>query len=140
MTPPDSVKLSERAKTQLITMKRRTGIQNWNVLCRWAFCLSIAEPSRPPDEVVPADSSVEMTWKTFSGGAEDVYWGMLVARAEDDGVPIEKLVLGQYFRLHLHRGISYLAGTKGASNLVDMVKLACERQGRHKDGVLAESN
>ncbi len=139
MTPPDSVKLSERAKTQLITMKRRTGIQNWNVLCRWAFCMSIAEPSKPPEEDIPADSSVEMTWKTFSGGAEDVYWGMLIARAEEDGVPVEKQALGQYFRLHLHRGVSYLAGTKGASNLAELIKLACEPDVRHKGEALLAS-
>ncbi|WP_435947067.1 DndE family protein [Dryocola sp. BD586] len=31
----DNVRLSEKAKQQLITLKRRTGIENWNVLCRW---------------------------------------------------------------------------------------------------------
>ena len=81
MTPIETVRLSEKAKMQLITMKRRTGIANWNVLCRWAFCLSIKQLTRPPEEAIPSDSSVEMTWKTFTGGAEDVYWGLLLIRA-----------------------------------------------------------
>lgn len=123
MTPVENIRLSERARTQLITMKRRTGIQHWNVLCRWAFCLSIAQATVPPDENIPADSSVEMTWKTFSGGAEDLYWGLLLVRADQDGVPIEKTSLSHYFRLHLHRGVSYLAGMNGPQNLEELVLL-----------------
>jgi DNA sulfur modification protein DndE len=80
MTLIENIRLSEKAKMQLITMKRRTGIANWNVLCRWAFCLSLDQPTRPPEEAIPADSSLEMTWKTFSGGADEVYWGLLLAR------------------------------------------------------------
>lgn len=125
MTPIENIRLSEKAKTQLITMKRRTGIQHWNVLCRWAYCLSLAQATRPPDENIPADSSVEMTWKTFSGGAEGVYWGMLLVRAEQDGVPLDKAALNHYFRLHLHRGISYLSGANGPQDLEGLIKLAC---------------
>ena len=120
----ETIRLSEKAKSQLITMKRRTGIANWNVLCRWAFCLSINQPTRPPDEKIPADSSVEMTWKTFAGSADDVYWGMLVVRAEEDGIPHKKEAFSHYFRLHLHRGISYLSGANGPSNLSDFIRLA----------------
>ena len=128
MTPIETVRISEKAKTQLITMKRRTGIVNWNVLCRWAFCLSINQPSRPPEEVIPSDSTVEMTWKTFTGGAEDVYWGLLLVRAEKDGVAPKKEALSHYFRLHLHRGISYLTGAKGPSDLSQFICLALTKK------------
>jgi len=123
MTPIENIKLSEKGKTQLITMKRRTGIQHWNVLCRWAYCLSLAQESKPPDENIPADSSVEMTWKTFTGGLEGLYWGLLLTRASKDGVPMDKTALNHYFRLHLHRGISYLAGANGPQNLEELILL-----------------
>ena len=106
----ETIRLSEKGKTQLITLKRRTGVQQWNVLCRWAFCLSLAEPSRPPDEEIPSDSSVEMTWRTFTGSHDEVYRSVLLFRANQDGVELEGGALPHYFRLHLHRGISYLAG------------------------------
>jgi DNA sulfur modification protein DndE len=128
MTPIENIRLSEKAKIQLITMKKRTGISNWNVLCRWAFCLSINQPTRPPEEAIPADSSVEMTWKTFTGGAEDVYWGMLLVRAELDGVAQKREALAHYFRLHLHRGISYLTGVKGPADLPQLVRLALTKK------------
>ena len=124
MTPIENIRLSEKAKMQLVTMKRRTGISNWNVLCRWAFCLSINQATRPPEEVIPADSSVEMTWKTFTGGADDVYWGLLLVRAEEDAIPQKKDALAHYFRLHLHRGISYLTGANGPANLPQLIRLA----------------
>jgi len=123
MTPPENIRLSERAKTQLLTVKRRTGISHWNTLCRWAFALSLEQKSCPPDETIPSDSSVEMTWKTFTGGDDALYWGLLVARAEIDKVPMEKAALAHYFRLHLHRGISYLAGANGPQNLEALVGL-----------------
>src|SRR5688572_18148567 len=104
----ETVKVSEKGKIQLVTLKRRTGIKNWNVLCRWAFCLSLAEASRPPDENVVTDGSLEMTWRTFTGGRDELYWNLLVLRAKRDGVPLGRESLAKYFKLHLHRGIAYL--------------------------------
>lgn len=126
----ETVRLSEKARTQLITLKRKTGLQNWNVLCRWAFCLSLAEDSVPPEEDIPSDSSVEMTWKVFTGGAEEVYWGLLLVRAKRDGIPLEKDRLNRYFRLHLHRGISYLNGSLALKGIADLARLALLRAGR----------
>jgi DNA sulfur modification protein DndE len=109
----DNVRISEKARNQLITIKKRTGIQNWNVLCRWALCLSLREMSPPPEENIITDSSVEMSWRTFTGGDENLYLGLLISRANIDGVTIDKLNLNNYFKLHLHRGISYLNSGPG---------------------------
>lgn len=119
----ESIRLSERARQQLITLKRHTKIQNWNVLCRWAFCLSLREMSVPPQEEIPADSSVEMTWRTFAGQYESLYWSMLVVRARHDGIDPDEAALARYFRLHLHRGISYLSSAQLRS-VRDLLKLA----------------
>jgi len=104
----ETVKVSEKARIQLITLKKRTGIQNWNVLCRWAFCISLKEDTPLPNETIVTDSSVEMTWRTFTGGHENLYMNLLISRAKKDQVKIEKDELNIYFKLHLHRGISYL--------------------------------
>ena len=104
----ETVKVSEKARIQLITLKKRTGIQNWNVLCRWAFCLSLKEENPLPNETIMTDSSVEMTWRTFTGGEENLYINLLIYRAKKDQIKIEKDELNNYFKLHLHRGISYL--------------------------------
>ena len=127
----ETIRLSEKAKTQLITLKRKTGIQQWNVLCRWAFCLSLAESSRPPDEEIPSDSSVEMTWRTFAGTHDEVYRSMLVYRAAKEGVPTKGAALQHYFRLHLHRGVSYLSSSD-VGTIGRLVALATPKRSRGK--------
>ena len=122
----DTVRVSEKAKTQLVTLKRRTGIQNWNVLCRWAFCLSLAEAARPPNENIVADSSIEMTWKTFAGGREELYRSLLVLRARRDGIALDKESLVKYFKLHLHRGIAYLNASTSVKSIEGLARLALQ--------------
>jgi len=122
----DNIRLSNQARDQLIGLKRHTSITNWNVLCRWAFCLSLAEPSVPPKAEIPADSSVEMTWRVFAGAYEDVYMGLLLDRCARDGIEMNQESVARYFRLHLHRGIGYMAGNKkirSIANLVSMLPL-----------------
>lgn len=53
------IRVSSQAKDQLIRLKTRTGIDQWNILCRWAFCLSLAEATPPTPVDIPADSNVE---------------------------------------------------------------------------------
>ena len=115
----ESFKVSERGKQQLIQLKRKTGIENWNTLCRWAFCLSLSEPSVPPQEDVPSDSNVEMTWKTFTGNNEEIYLGILRQRLIDDNLNSEDVI--KWFRIHLHRGITYL--TNKVKTLDDLLLL-----------------
>lgn len=119
----DNVRISEKAKTQLITLKRRTGIQNWNALCRWAFCLSLREPTAPPNENIVTDSAIEMTWRTFTGGDEALYLALLIEKARIDKVSIDKVELNHYFKLHLHRGISYL-NSAPTDSIENYIKLA----------------
>jgi DNA sulfur modification protein DndE len=105
----ETVRVSEKGKNQLVVLKRKTGITNWNVLCRWAFCVSLNDPSIPPKEKVQTDSSIEMNWKVFGGIHHEVYFALLLQRCKRDGFDLSSKTLNEQFKLHLHRGISYLA-------------------------------
>ena len=120
----DVVRVDERAKSQLATLKRRTGIKNWNVLCRWALCVSLAESSPPADQDVGPMSNVEMSWSTFGGHSADLYAAIIRARCEADGIEQTPDAIAKQFRLHLHRGITYLVGTEDTKSLSGMVSLA----------------
>ena len=121
----ERIQPSQQAKDQLSRLKRRTGVKNWNVLCRWAFCVSLAEPDPPTPARIPADSSLEMTWRTFAGSDhEDTYLALLRQRCADDGLPTDPETLAIHFRLHLHRGIGYLAGSPDLRRVDDLVALA----------------
>lgn len=119
----DTIHLSQRAKEQLVSLKSKTGIQNWNILCRWAFCLSLAEPTKPSPAKIPSDSNVEMTWKVFGGKHEDVYLALLKQRCQEDFHDTSDVLLAEQFRLHLHRGIGYLFGSKNIKNIEDLFSL-----------------
>lgn len=57
---------------------------------------------------IPADSNVEMTWKTFGGAHHEIYLALLKARCVRDGIEPTEENLNVQFRLHLHRGVGYL--------------------------------
>lgn len=119
------VKLSNQAKEQLIRLKTRTGVDQWNILCRWAFCLSLKESTAPTPIEHPADSNVEMTWQTFGGEHHELYMAILKERCETDGLDSSNSrLLSQQFRLHLHRGISFLATTGSIRGINDLLTLA----------------
>src|SRR5437016_1628852 len=120
------VRLSGQAKDQLIRLKTRTGITQWNVLCRWAFCLSLRQAAPPTPIEVPSDSNVEMTWQVFGGEAQELYLALLKERCEQDGLGTSDDVLLRQFRLHLHRGIGYLATPQAIRSIGDLVRLATE--------------
>ena len=108
----EHIRLSKQAREQLIRLKRYTGIEHWNVLCRWAFCRSLAEPSVPPPARIPADSNVEMSWKVFGGRHQELYMALLKERCLRDQLGTDEEVIASQFRLHLHRGIAYLASDR----------------------------
>lgn len=103
--PIETIRISQKGKDQVTKLVRYTGIQHRNILLRWAFCTSLAEPSKPPNIVAPSDSNFELSWRVFAGGHEELFAGLLLLRAQRDGIGD----IGELLRVHLHRGIGYLA-------------------------------
>lgn len=125
MEPPiDRIRISQNAREQLLKLKRATHIENWNVLCRWALCKSLAEPTPPSIINIVTDSNVEMTWQVFAGNLSDILIVALKQRCYNDGLSTDKETLATQFRLHLHRGIGYLAGDRNIKRLEDLISLA----------------
>jgi DNA sulfur modification protein DndE len=115
--PVERVRISQAGKDQLIKLRRVTGINQWNILCRWAFCRSLAEPSPPSPVPIPADSNVEMTWQIFGGSIADQLLLALKQRCHKDKVDINSENLAIQFRTHLHRGIGYLSSDSKISDI-----------------------
>lgn len=103
----ETIKLSEKQKQQLVRLKSKTGIENWNVLCRWALCMSLSEDTVPPIEDIPSDSNVEMSWKVFAGEYAEVYLAVLRQSYEKQKEHLDDVLFADFFKLHLNRGISY---------------------------------
>lgn len=120
------IKLSNISKERLGRLKGKTGIKNWNVLCRWALCYSLSENTMPTDVPIVADSNVEMSWFTFGGEYSDIYDALMIAWCKKMSLPTDEETLAKYFKLHVERGIAHLSGTNFIKNLDDLMNLTLE--------------
>lgn len=118
------IKISNVSKDKLSRLKGKTGIKNWNVLCRWALCYSLSENTIPTDIPLNLDSNVEMSWYTFAGEYSDIYDALIKAWCINMNLPTDGQTLSKYFKLHLERGIGYLSGTNLIKNIDDLLMLA----------------
>jgi DNA sulfur modification protein DndE len=119
----DPVRVVETDRDLLARLKRSTGIKNWNILCRWAFVLSVVDANPTSVDPVGSWSSVEMTWRVFGGPHADVYWALLVQRVHEDGLANDAPTLEREFNRHLHRGIGLLANLSQKPTIRSLVSL-----------------
>ena len=117
------IRLSNRAKERLSRLKGKTGIKNWNVLCRWAYCYSLKENTIPTPENIDGDSNVEMSWYTFAGEYSELYEALIIAWCKKMDIPTDNETMAKYIKMHIERGISYLSGTNFIKELDDLLRL-----------------
>jgi DNA sulfur modification protein DndE len=120
----DSVRLDADTKIRLTTLKRRTGIENWNTLCRWAFCLSLADPTPLRDLRERNVGAIEMAWKTFAGSEEEIYRVLLTQRSQRDLGATDRDSLAKTVRQHIARGTARLVAKRSLKSTKDLVELA----------------
>ncbi|HZF97182.1 MAG TPA: DNA sulfur modification protein DndE [Pseudoxanthomonas sp.] len=117
----DTLRLSSHAKEQLARLKRYTSIAHWNILCRWALCTSLADPSEPADSKIVGDSNIEITWRTFAGDLAEPLIDALSERCEAAGYVATPERLSHMQRLHVHRGLSMLSAGASIRSIVDLL-------------------
>lgn len=121
------IRLSNRAKERLSRLKGKTGIKNWNVLCRWAYCYSLKENTIPTPENIDVDSNVEMSWYTFAGEYSDLYEALIITWCKKMDISTDNDTMAKYIKMHIERGISYLSGTNFIRELDDLLRLGVVR-------------
>ena len=120
---PDTVRLDAETKIRLSTLKKRTGIANWNILCRWAFCLSLADETPVRERYEHNVGAVEMTWRTFAGDEELIYRFLLIERCRKEQGNVDKELLSTTLRQHISRGAARLAASGGVKSTAELVEL-----------------
>lgn len=116
----ERVKLTSTARNQLATIKRRTGIEHNNAICRHALCISLANPSVPPDENLAFAGGLEIDWRTLTGGQDDLYTNLLIVRLLSEGKRVSEDAIRQVFLQHVHRGLSYLVSRRDEDLLAEL--------------------
>ena len=59
------LRLGNHSRNALIRLKRRTGIQTMNIICRWALCESLAQSSKPRE--VTSNDGMQLDKKNKKG-------------------------------------------------------------------------
>ena len=118
------IRLSQQSKDKLSRLKGKTGIRNWNILCRWALCYSLHEKTIPTDVPLVADSNLEMSWYTFAGEYSELYEAVMKAWCTKMGLQTDDETVAKYFLLNLERGIGYLSGTGFIKDIEDLLNLS----------------
>lgn len=107
--PIEVVKVDQRMKNLLIQLKRKTKIQNWNILCRLGLIVSLTIETPPNEITISNDGAVEMSWKVFGGAYDHLIYAMLKYRIIKEGLELNEHVVKDQFRRHLYRGIQHLS-------------------------------
>lgn len=122
----ERIKLNAAARNQLVTLKRRTGIEHNNAICRHALCISLANPSVPPEENFVFNGGLEIDWRTLTGGQDALYYNLLAVRLLSEGRRATEELIRQTFVLHVHRGLSYLVSRREEDLLVELASALAE--------------
>lgn len=119
MKPPvEHVRVSAKGKEVLLKIKRNTGLEHWNDICRIALCKSLANQTPPRTSDKFGESVIDIEWKTFAGIYHNELAALSLFRAKQDCIDISKKeALSDYFRSHIERGIMSLQNVKSISSL-----------------------
>lgn len=121
--PVKTIRIVETDRDLLARLKRNTGVKGFNTLCRWAFCMSLADPNPTSVDPLGAMSNLEIDWDVFAGGYQEVYWALLVQRVYEDGLDGGDETLVREFYRHLHRGLGLLANLSQKPSIRQMTQL-----------------
>ena len=107
----DQLRTSASLKNLLTRIKGITSIQNWNVLCRWGFCLSIKQ-STVPRKVDEKLDGVEIDYDVLVGKNKTIYTQLLINNLRRNNIEINKENLAKYLNAHVNRGINIIYNYK----------------------------
>ena len=107
----DTVRSTSNVKNTLVRLKQLTGIETWNVLCRWAFCLSIKQENLPR-EIEETLDGVEIDYEIFAAKNKDIYTQLLVNNLLRFKIEVNKRNLSKYLYAHINRGVNILYTNK----------------------------
>jgi DNA sulfur modification protein DndE len=115
----DILRTSSNVKSSLTRIKTITGISNWNIICRWALCLSLKQTSLPR-EVEEKLDGVEIDYDTLVGKNKSIYTQLLINNLVANKVTVDKKNLTKYLYAHVNRGVNiiYTNKLKDISGLV----------------------
>jgi DNA sulfur modification protein DndE len=117
----ETLRLGKQSRDHLIKIKRVTGIEHWNIICRWALLVSLREPTPPVTPPEASEGGVEIAWKVFAGDLADALAALLRIRLYEDKESLDRDATAAV-RAHVTRGLGYLASGTETKCVSDFVR------------------
>ena len=117
----EALKTTTHIKNVLSSIKRVTGIEYWNVICRWALCISLKQKSLPRLVEEKLDG-VEIDYDVFVGKNNSIYTQLLINNLMKHNIEITKSNMYKYLYAHVNRGVSILYNKKMKS-IKDLISI-----------------
>ena len=117
----EALKTTTNIKNVLSSIKRVTGIEYWNVICRWALCISLKQKSLPRLVEEKLDG-VEIDYDVFVGKNNSIYTQLLINNLMKHNIEITKSNMYKYLYAHVNRGVSILYNKKMKS-IKDLISI-----------------
>jgi DNA sulfur modification protein DndE len=107
----DTLRTTTNLKNILSRIKGITGIQYWNVLCRWGLSLSLKQKKLPRlvDEKL---DGVEIDFDVFVGKNKNIYTQLLINNLRKNKIEINRDNAYKYLIAHVNRGINIIYNKK----------------------------
>ena len=118
----ETLRTTTNVKNLLTRIKAFTGIQYWNVICRWGLCLSIKQSTLPRIIEEKLDG-IEIDYDVFVGKNKTIYTQLLINDLQKHKIEITKENLYKYLYAHVNRGVSiiYNYKMKSISDLASLI-------------------
>ena len=120
----DRIKLTNKEKNSLTRMKAITGLENWNIFARWAFCYSLSMKKQVSLNASSDETNfgIEMSWMVFAGKNFKIYQDLLLQECAKLRLEPNKSNLNKIMRAHLSNGIGKLySKIKSLDDLADLI-------------------
>ena len=112
---------SSRVQRNLGILRIKTGLTP-NIFLRFAFCMSLKDPSIPNPDEHNQDGS-ELTPTVLFGEHEPIYQALMINRLKKDGYAITEDLLNEMTRVHLNRGaVALEPRIRDLSDFYELVK------------------
>jgi DNA sulfur modification protein DndE len=123
--PIDAVRLTASEKDLLSRIKRKTAVESWNVLCRWALAVGLSSNLKHLTRSPEKRDAVEIRWDTFAGRWSDAISASIRVAHQKYSESDQGISLGDFFQMVMARGVRILAkqaSTNGSSCFAGLIK------------------
>ncbi len=129
--PTDSVRLTATERDLLLKIKRRTGIDSWNVICRWALTLGLRENNPYIRKTHEKRDAIEIKWETFAGKQSEILLALVLISFNAQKTITQDSLLPDFFYSRLEDGIRAIctsldSNLKNLNSLIRFDQIAAE--------------